>query len=156
MKLLQRRDALRVILSVPACTNETTYILINSVLLLLLLLYGENRLSFLLQLQWASSGESLSVPAVEASPSVMKKKTKTQLASTGTTVPAHLCSPAERKTAPHAHAAPSGDGAVFGSFSRKFPASAGGDPSAGPAMKSQRPSCASPEGENNDIPNSAL
>lgn len=57
--------------------------------------------------------------------------------------------PSGSKTAPHAHGAPSGGGAVFGLFSRKFPTSAAGDPSAGPATKSQSLSSASPEGKKN-------
>lgn len=61
----------------------------------------------------------------------------------------------KEKTAPHAHAAPSGGGVVFGLFSQKFPTSAGGDPSAGPAT-SQSQSFASPGGENKQMVSSAL
>lgn len=61
----------------------------------------------------------------------------------------------KKETAPHVHAALSGDGAAYGLFSQKFPTSAGGDPSAGLAAKRQSQSSVSPE-EENYIPNGVL
>lgn len=117
-----------------------------------MIFHGKNRPSFLPQLQWASSEESLSALAIEANPSVKKKNLTNEISINRHNMTG---SSQAHETAPHAHAAPSGGGVVFGLFSRKFPTSAGGDPSAGPAMSLSQ-SSASPGGENNQMPNSVL